>query len=492
VLAAENATVAQLSSALAAKSITSRELTAAFLERIAALDQRFGAVRCIAPDALDQADRSDRVRRESGPRSPLEGLAVLVKDNIEVAGLPTTGGTLALEASYPAADAPIVARLREGGAVVLGKTNLTELANFMSAPMPSGYSSLGGQVLNPYDATLTPSGSSSGSAAAVALGLCVVAVGTETDGSITSPAEAQSLVGLKPTLGLVSRTGVLPIASSQDTPGPLARTVADAAALLQMLAGPDARDPATARAHLDEVLLGEGSLRGVRLGVVVEEAEQPSCHAEALAALQAGGAQLVEVRLPALDHVAELAVLTYEFARDLDRYLAALPAAAPIRSLAALRAWNLEHSQAALKYGQSHLDDAAALDLEAARPAYEQARAGDHARATQVLDRALDGGLDALVLPGANGASLAARAGWPSIVLPVGYAPRGRRPVGLMLVSRPWTDARLLRLAYGLERQLPARRPPWEVNPAAFRDLRAPHQPGVGSSSPDRAMTRPS
>ena len=161
--AVENATVAQLSAALAGGGTTSRELTAAFLARIVALDVRFGAVRCLAADALDQADASDRVRRVSGPRSPLEGLAVLVKDNVDVAGLPTTGGSLALAASYPAADAPLVTRLRQAGAVVLGKTNLTELANFMSTPMPSGYSSLGGQVLNPYDATLTPSGSSSGS-----------------------------------------------------------------------------------------------------------------------------------------------------------------------------------------------------------------------------------------------------------------------------------------------------------------------------------------
>jgi len=472
--AVENATVAQLSVALAGGGTTSRELTAAFLARIALLDVRFGAVRCLAADALDQADASDRVRRVSGPRSPLEGLAVLVKDNVDVAGLPTTGGALALAASYPAADAPLVTRLRQAGAVVLGKTNLTELANFMSTPMPSGYSSLGGQVLNPYDATLTPSGSSSGSAAAVALGLCVLALGTETDGSITSPAEAQSLVGLKPTLGLVSRTGVLPIASSQDTPGPLARTVADAAALLAVLAGPDGRDPATAGAQLGDVVLDGGALRGARLGVVVSQAGHGECHTAALQGLAAAGAMLVEVPVPPDDHVAELAVLTYEFARDVDGYLASLPAGASIRTLSELHAWNLEHAEVALKYGQTHVDDAVALDLEASRPAYEQSRAGDLAHVTRVLQDALGDGLEALVFEGAGGASLAARAGWPSIVVPVGYALPGRRPVGLMLVSRPWTDARLLALAHGLEQQLAARRPPWEVNPSAFRLLASP------------------
>ena len=463
-----DASVADLSRGLADGTTTSRALVQACLDRIAVLDLRFGAVRCLAADALAQADDSDGVRRRGGPRSPLEGLPVLVKDNIDVAGLPTTAGTLALEHSYPAQDAPLVTRLRAAGAVIVGKTNLTELANFMTRDMPSGYSSLGGQVLNPYDTALTPSGSSSGSAAAVALGLCVVAVGTETDGSITSPAAHQSLVGLKPTLGMVSRTGVLPIAASQDTPGPLARTVADAAALLAVLAGPDPSDPATAQARLADVALDAGALRGVRLGVVV--GSEPSVrHAEALLALQRAGAVLVDVEVPEPDDTAELIVLTHELGRDIDSYLATLPREAPIRTLAALRDWNLEHPEQALKFGQTHVDAAVAIDHEATRAAYEGVRKGDLALTTTVLERALGDSLEALVFPGAEGCSWAARAGWPSIVIPAGYEPNDRRPVGLMLVSRPWTDARLLSLAFAYEQATLLRRSPQQVNPAAFR-----------------------
>lgn len=463
-----DAGVADLSHGLADGTTTSRALVQACLDRIAMLDPRFGSVRCLADDALQQADDSDDVRRRGGPRSPLDGLPVLVKDNIDVAGLPTTAGTLALEHSYPAQDAPLVTRLRTAGAVVIGKTNLIELANFMTQDMPSGYSSLGGQVLNPYDTALTPSGSSSGSAAAVSLALCVVAVGTETDGSITSPAAHQSVVGLKPTLGMVSRTGVLPIAASQDTPGPLARTVADAAALLAVLAGPDPGDPATAEARLGEIDLDVGALQDVRLGVVGGSA--PSVrHAEALLALQRAGAVLVDVEVPEPQHTAELFVLTYEFGRDVDRYLATLPAGAPIRTLAALRDWNLAHPDQALKFGQTHVDAAVAIDHEATRAAYEGVRSGDLALATAVLEGALGESLEGLVFPGADGCSWAARAGWPSIVIPAGYGPQDRRPVGLMLVCRPWTDARLLSLAYAYEQATLLRRSPEQVNPAAFR-----------------------
>jgi len=473
--------VAQLADDLAAGRRTSRSLLDAHLARIEELDGVFGSVRSLATDARQAADASDARRRESGSTAALEGIPVLVKDSIDVAGLPTTVGALALAGSVPPADAPLVARLRAAGAVVVGKTNLSELCNFLTDDMPSGYSSLGGQVLNPYDTSLTPSGSSSGSAAAVALGLVPVAVGTETDGSITSPAEHQSLVGMKPTVGLVSRTGLFPISPVQDTAGPLARTVADAAALLAAMAGPDPLDEATsesaeAAAALAALAFDGDALRGVRLGLVAplapgtDGAGEP-VHPATRQALVAAGAELIDVTLPALGQDDELAALHYEFAPAVDRYLAALGAAAPIGTLAGLARWNLAHSGDALKFGQTHVDAALAVDHETERPAYDELRARDAAAVTEALEAALKDGLEALVFARADGASLAARVGWPSIVLPAGYGDANRRPVGVMLVSRPWSDARLLVLADALERALPVRRPPWEINPAAFRSL---------------------
>jgi amidase len=488
----DTVTVAQLRAALDAGTVTARAIVEAHLARIARLDPAFGAIRCLNPAALDDADASDRMRTTSGPRSPIEGIPVLIKDNIDVAGLPTTGGALALERATPSVDATIVARLRTAGAIILGKTNLSELANFLTDGMPSGYSSLGGQVLNPYDTSLTPSGSSSGSGVAAALGLAPLTVGSETDGSITSPADHLTLVGFKPTLGLVSRTGILPIAASQDTAGPMTRTVADALALLAAIAGPDPADPATAEAGstaeqlrtltLDAGVLA-GALLGVRLGVVRpedavpnEEDEKPdphqaACHEAALAALRATGAELVDVTLPATDHDDEMMVLRYEFGPGVDAYLAALGAGSPVQSLAELQAWNREHAQDALKFGQVHVDAAVEIDHEQVRDAYRQTRERDRERTTTGLLAALGDDLAALVFPRAQGATWAARAGWPSVVIPAGYTAERRRPVGVMLVSRPWTDARLLALAYAFEQAHPVRRPPAHINPAAFRRL---------------------
>ncbi|MGZ4596477.1 MAG: amidase family protein, partial [Actinomycetes bacterium] len=234
----ETAGVRELQDAMASGRTTSEQLVRGYLDRIDRYDRHgpaVHAVRCLAPDALDRARALDTERARAKVRGPMHGIPVIVKDNIDVAGLPTSAGSLALEHSVPAADAALVTRLRDAGAVVLGKANLTEFANFMADDMPSGYSSLGGQVLNPYDASLTPCGSSSGSGAAAALGLATVAVGSETDGSILCPSDAQSLVGVKPTLGLVSGEGILPIATSQDCAGPMTRTVHDAAALLGAL-----------------------------------------------------------------------------------------------------------------------------------------------------------------------------------------------------------------------------------------------------------------
>jgi len=477
-------TVAEMRALLDAGRVTSRALVEAHLAQIRLFDPAFGAIRCLSPNALADADASDRIRREHGPRSPIEGIPVLVKDNIDIAGLPTTAGALALEHNVPAVDAPIIRALRALGAIVLGKTNLSELANFLTEDMPSGYSSLGGQVLNPYDTASTPSGSSSGSGASAALGFAPLTIGTETDGSITSPADYQSLVGMKPTLGLVSRTGILPIAPSQDTAGPMTRTVADAALLLAAIAGPDPADPATSDAAaategLRALVLNSHGVRGARIGVVraapdPDDKPDPSreaCHAAALAALRNAGAELVDVDMPTGAHDDELAVLHYEFAPSVGRYLAAIGPNAPVRSLADIQAWNTAHAAAALKFRQVHVDTAVSIDHDRQYDAYQQARARDLRFATESLLTALGDTLECLVFPGASGCSWAARAGWPSIVVPAGYSADNRRPVGIMLVARPWTDARLLQLAYALEQAHPVRRTPFEINPAAFRRL---------------------
>lgn len=482
----DSATVAQAGAALAEGRTTSVELTRAYLARIDAVDRSgpgISAMRCLHPDAVAQAAASDERRREGRRPGALEGVPVVVKDNIDVAGLPTTAGALALEHSVPSLDAPVVARLREAGAVVLGKANLTELANYMTEHMPSGYSSLGGQVLNPYDTTVTPSGSSSGSGAVVALGLATLAVGTETHGSIASPAAYQSVVGVKPTVGLVSRTGIVPIASSHDTAGPMTRTVADAALLLGVLAGADAEDPASLGARdggrhgLDYVAgLDAEALRGARLAAVRPPSDlepgQPECYADALEALRAAGAVVIEdIAPPPAVGYPLLEVLRYEFGRDLDRYLARLPADAPVRSVAALQGWNRDHADAALKFGQVHVDAAVEVDHERDRAAYEAILTGMLALARERgVDAALrQHGAEALVFPHDHGYTCAASAGYPSIAVPAGYTAGARRPFGLMLVGPAWGEARLLALAYAYEQATQLRCPPAEVNPAPYR-----------------------
>lgn len=459
----EAAGVDDVQAAMAGGATTSVELVQGYLERIAALDRSgpaVHAVRCLAPDAEAQAAARDRERAAGTVRGALHGVPVLVKDNIDVSGLPTTGGSLALEHSFVDRDADLVAALREAGAVVLGKTNLTELANFMTEGMPSGYSSLGGQVLNPYDVSLTPCGSSSGSGAAAALGLATLTVGTETDGSILCPCDAQSLVGVKPTLGLVSGTGILPIATSQDCAGPMTRTVSDAAALLAALAGQD-------------VELRPDALAGTRLAVPSRpddlDDEDRSLFEAALEVLRSGGARLVEV--PALVETDERPVLVYEFARDVDAYLARLPSGAPMRSLADIARWNADHETEALKYGQTWVTKAIEVDHEAERAGYLAARARDRAVAGEHgIDAVLGAhGAAAIVTPSWHGAGVAARAGYPSVTVPAGYRPSSRKPLGITLLGPARSEALLLSLALHFEQTSSARRPVSEVNPALFR-----------------------
>jgi amidase len=460
----ESADVAQVQQAMVSGSVTSAMLVEGYRARIDAFDRRgpaVHAIRLLAPDALDRAEQLDAERAQGRVRGPLHGVPVLVKDNIDVAGLPTTAGTLALEHSVPRQDAGLVVRLRDAGAVILGKTNLTEMANFMAEQMPSGYSALGGQVLNPYDVSLTPCGSSSGSGAAAAMGFATVTVGTETDGSILCPSDAQSLVGMKPGLGVVSGDGILPIATSQDCAGPMCRTVADAACLLGALTG------------VPPVELRPGALRDTRLAVPPPPQELEASDRElfdaALAGLRGLGAQIVEV--PPLPETDESPVLHYEFARDLDAYLARLPADRPISSMGELVAWNDAHADAALKYGQAHLLTALAVDHVADATAYRANRARDQAVAgAHGIDATLAAAdAAAVVTAAAQAAGLAARAGYPSLTVPAGYRRSGRRPFGVTFLGPAGSEALLLALGYDYERAADERRPVSQINPSLLR-----------------------
>jgi amidase len=474
------ASIADLQEALETGRVSSADLVQAYLRRITALNSAgpgLNAVRVVNPDALTEARRLDVERHLGRLRGPLHGIPVLVKDNVDVAGLPTTAGALALEQSFPGGDAFLVQRLRAAGAVILGKTNLTEFANFTTVGMPSGYSGLGGQVLNPYDVSQTPSGSSSGSAVAAATALAAVTVGTETSGSILSPSVANSLVGVKPTVGLVSRTGIVPIAASQDTAGPMARTVRDAATLLTALTGVDPEDPATATsagvAGTDyTAALRTDALQGVRIGVAsTPTGNLGAAFTRALDVLRAQGATVVPVTVSTTG--LPPSILNYEFKRDLNRYLARLPADAPMRTLDDVVRFNLAHAgQGAVKFGQTLLVTSNAIDLDdpATRAEYETNRDTGIATARQRIDSVLQAeDLDAILFAANGSAGIGARAQYPSVALPIGYDPDNGRPLGMTLLGTAYTEARLLAYAYAYEQASLAWRPPAEVNPSLFR-----------------------
>ncbi len=486
------ATVAELRAAQDAGRVTAEQLVTLHLARIAAYDRAGPALRSVLhadPRAAAEARALDAAPRPAGP---LHGIPVLVKDNIDVAGLPTSAGAMALAGNLPPGDATIVARLRAAGAVILGKGQLTELANHVSDAMPAGYSALGGQTLNPYDPrplsggdgrpALSPGGSSSGPAVAVAASLAVLAVGTETSGSILSPAAANGVVGIKPTLGLVSRSGVVPLSLDQDTPGPIARTVGDAALLLGVVAGHDPDDPATVaclvpgRCHADYAgFLDAGALRGARLLLAPYPPSRAAVMEAAVAALEGAGAVVARLDAP-LPPLGVPGTLGYAFKRDFGAWLAKLPPAARVHSLAALIAFN-EATPGAARYGQATLVAAEALSLDPAgadTARYLADREAGRAAARRFLGAALDGpdgvagtadDFDALLFHGSGGAGVAARAGWPSVVVPAGYTVpeppvEGPVPVGIAFTGRAWCEPRLIALAHAFERATRHRRPP--------------------------------
>jgi amidase len=487
----EEATIAELQAAMTEGRLTARRLVELYLARIEALDRRGPTLRSVLeinPDAAAIAEALDRERKAKGPRGPLHGVPILIKDNIDTADrMTTTAGSLALEGSRPSRDAFVVQRLREAGAVILGKTNLSEWANFRSSKSSSGWSGRGGQTRNPYALDRSPCGSSSGTGAAVAASLAAAGVGTETDGSIVCPSAVQALVGIKPTVGLVSRAGIIPIAHSQDTAGPMARTVADAALLLAALAGEDPRDPVTAKgkgARDYQSSLKRDALAGARIGIVrgkmfgYSEATDRLAE-QAITALKKEGAIVVDpVELPHAGTYddSETEVLLFEFKADLDGYLAGLGPGAPVKSLAEVIAFNEQHRERELPFFGQDLFVKAQRKGPLTDPAYRRALArGRRLAGSQGIDAALrKHRLTALVAPTtgpawlidpingdhfAGGSSTpAAVAGTPAITVPMGFA--HGLPVGLTFMGAAWSEPALIGLAHAFEQATRHRRPP--------------------------------
>lgn len=461
----DSATIPRLVRELDAGTLTSVELTRAYLRRIDAVDRRVRSVIAVAPTALGQAAESDRRRRDGRARGPMDGIPVLLKDNIDTEGLATTAGSRALRVP-PRDDAELVTALRDAGAVVLGKTNLSEWAGFRSTRQPSGWSAVGGQTNNPHVLDRNPCGSSSGSGAAVAASLAQVAVGTETDGSIMCPSGANGVVGLKPTLGTVSGDGIVPISSHQDTAGPMARHVVDAAILMSVL---DRRQT--------DYALTPGALRGARVGVwrkTGNSAEVDGVMASAVDVLRREGATVVEVELPHQQEIraAEFPALLTEFRHDLEGYLATRPGAP--RTLAELIAFNERDPVELGEFGQ----DIFLMARDAppvTDPGYVERRRTATALAKRSIDEVVAAhGLDVIVSPtnspvwrtdhaarhagAVKSSSPAAVSGYPNATVPAGFV--GALPVGLSVTAGRGEDAKVLRFAAAFEQAADARRPP--------------------------------
>ncbi len=484
------ASISEQRGALAEGAATSIQLVDAYLERIQRIDRRgpnLNSVLALNPKARDQARALDAERQLGKAAGLLQGVPILVKDNIETADLPTTAGSLALRRNNTGRDAPVVSRLVDAGAVILGKTNLSEWANFRSTTSINGWSAVAGRVRNPYALNRSTCGSSAGSAVAVAAGLAAAAIGTETDGSITCPAAMTGIVGLKPTVGLVSRTHMVPISPEQDTAGPMTRSVTDAAILLTVMAGTDAADPATKQADARKTnylsALNRRALRGVRIGAWNpyrgRSPETDAVFEHALETLEAQGAVIVRVRgveSDDLDKISpyEVTALHSEFRAALDAYLATTPEAVSTRSLKEVIAFNTDTPREMQLFGQEILEAserAPALN----DPAYQQARATARKLATEALDRMLaDRRLAAIVAPSAGPAEvtdlrgdgrwlgspslLPAVSGTPHLTVPMGQALG--MPVGLSFLGPAWSEARLLGLGFAFEQAAKARRQP--------------------------------
>ncbi|ULL18317.1 amidase [Paenibacillus sp. H1-7] len=476
----EEATITGMQQAMERGETSSFELVQRYMERIALHDRqgpRINSVLELNADALHQAEAADAARLRGAALGPLHGVPVLLKDNIDTADrMHTSAGSIALANHYAQRDAFLVTRLREAGAVILGKANMTEWANFMTEGMPGGYSSRGGQVLNPYGpGRFYAGGSSTGSAAAVAASFTAAAVGTETSGSILCPAVYQSIVGIKPTVGLISRSGIIPLAHSQDTAGPMARTVADAALLLGVMRGHDPRDPVTGCSIGMEqpdyaAQLDRAGLQGARIGIprrVFHDSlseEEQILFEELLREIADAGAVLIDpADIPSAGELSLLhsSVLVHEFKADLNAYLSKLPLDQPVHSLKELIAFNEAHADKALAYGQKILVYAESKSGTLTEPQYIMDRLKDiRLSRTEGIDRVLkEHRLDALLFPHDSGEEIAAKAGYPSIAVPGGYL-RDGKPFGVMFTGGAFSEPSLIRLAYAFEQLSPRRVPP--------------------------------
>ncbi len=485
------ATIDDLQRGMKSGQYTARSITQLYLTRIESLDKHGPAINSVIelnPDALTFADELDREYKQKGPRGPLHGIPVLLKDSMDTADrMGTTAGSLALDGSPAPRDAFLVQRLRAAGAIILGKANLSEWANFRATHSVSGWSARGGQTRNPYVLDRNPCGSSSGSAVAVAANLCAIAVGTETDGSIVCPSSINGIVGIKPTLGLISRNGVIPIAHSQDTPGPMARTIRDATILLNVLAGPDPNDPATessaSKAQLDYTkFLDPNGLRGARLGAARRffgfNASVDRVIDGCIAQMRQQGAEIIDpIDYPAnegLDN-SELEVLLYEFKADVNAYLKTR-SSLRVKSLSDIIAFNEERRSEEMPYFEQDLMIKAEAKGPLTESAYKDALARNH-RLTR--DEGIDAvmskyRLDAIVAPSNGPAWLTdlvtgdhvsggcsqptAIAGYPHITVPAGFV--HGLPVGISFFGPAWSEPTLLRIAYAFEQATKKRRTP--------------------------------
>jgi amidase len=514
----ENASLVEVHEALAKGTTSATALTKAYLARIDAYDKggpALNSIREVNPGALAIAAKLDGVKPSA--RQPLAGVPILVKDNIATGDKQhTTAGSAALEGAHAKGDAPVVKRLRDAGAVILGKANLTEFANILAVGMPSGYSSLGGQVKNPYSPTLLgehdipvvqPGGSSAGSAVSVAAGLCAAAIGTETSGSLLSPATQNGLVTVKPTVGLISRSGIIPISHSQDTAGPLTRTVRDSAILLNVLAAPDPHDPATQHQQRPKDYtagLDKDGLKGARIGVPSDPDDplndpyfgklaprSKDVMAQAIKVLEDLGATIVRAAIAPIGWMGgpgtTMAVLNrnplsrdkgsassssvvflYELKHDLNLYLRDWATSTKVKTMADIIAFNQANADKCLRFGQDLFLASQATKGDLSELEYKSARAMDLMAAKE---RGLDAymsqhKLDAVVFPGVSGSGIAAKPGYPSVQVPaglisgVGDKDTPDYPLGLTFTGRAWSEHKLLRLAYAYEQATNLRKPP--------------------------------